>query len=85
MAVYLTEFQQLELWLHQRCSEEILSSSKKRGDQCKRSLQKQLAERGRFELPIDLRLCRISSAVHSTTLPPLRKASHSSLVEAMLT
>ncbi len=32
-----------------------------------------MAERGRFELPIDLRLCRISSAVHSTTLPPLRE------------
>ena len=32
-----------------------------------------LAERGRFELPIGLPLCRISSAVHSTTLPPLRR------------
>ena len=31
-----------------------------------------LAERGRFELPIELPLCRISSAVHSTTLPPLQ-------------
>lgn len=31
-----------------------------------------MAERGRFELPIPLRVCRISSAVHSTTLPPLR-------------
>ncbi len=31
-----------------------------------------MAERERFELSIDLRLCRISSAVHSTTLPPLR-------------
>src|SRR5690606_23706557 len=30
-----------------------------------------LAEREGFEPPIDLRLCRISSAVHSTTLPPL--------------
>src|SRR4051812_19816536 len=33
-----------------------------------------LAEREGFEPPIDLRLCRISSAVHSTTLPPLREA-----------
>ena len=31
-----------------------------------------MAEGGRFELPIPLRVCRISSAVHSTTLPPLR-------------
>ncbi len=33
-----------------------------------------MAERGRFELPIGLPLCRISSAVHSTTLPPLRNS-----------
>src|SRR5690606_16055144 len=31
-----------------------------------------LAERGGFEPPIELPLCRISSAVHSTALPPLR-------------
>src|SRR5215213_5647550 len=31
-----------------------------------------LAERGGFEPPIRLPVCRISSAVHSTTLPPLR-------------
>jgi hypothetical protein len=31
-----------------------------------------LAEREGFEPPIGLHLCRISSAVHSTTLPPLR-------------
>src|SRR5712675_3431978 len=30
-----------------------------------------LAEREGFEPPIGLHLCRISSAVHSTTLPPL--------------
>ena len=30
------------------------------------------AERGGFEPPIRLPVCRISSAVHSTTLPPLR-------------
>ena len=30
-----------------------------------------LAERGGFEPPIPLRVCRISSAVQSTTLPPL--------------
>jgi hypothetical protein len=32
-----------------------------------------LAEREGFEPPIRLPVCRISSAVHSTTLPPLRK------------
>ena len=31
-----------------------------------------LAEREGFEPPMPLRACRISSAVHSTTLPPLR-------------
>jgi hypothetical protein len=31
-----------------------------------------LAERAGFEPAIPLRVCRISSAVHSTTLPPLR-------------
>src|SRR5829696_5703249 len=31
-----------------------------------------LAEREGFEPPIRLPVCRISSAVHSTTLPPLR-------------
>jgi hypothetical protein len=34
--------------------------------------QVQLAERGGFEPPIGLHLCRISSAVQSTTLPPLQ-------------
>src|SRR3954468_5409199 len=32
----------------------------------------EMAEREGFEPPIGLHLCRISSAVHSTTLPPLR-------------
>ena len=32
----------------------------------------QVAEREGFEPPIGLHLCRISSAVHSTTLPPLQ-------------
>ena len=32
----------------------------------------ELAEREGFEPPIRLPVCRISSAVHSTTLPPLR-------------
>src|SRR5579883_570396 len=32
-----------------------------------------LAEREGFEPPIRLPVCRISSAVHSTTLPPLRR------------
>jgi hypothetical protein len=33
---------------------------------------KAMAEREGFEPPIGLHLCRISSAVHSTTLPPLQ-------------
>jgi hypothetical protein len=33
-----------------------------------------MAEREGFEPPIGLHLCRISSAVHSTTLPPLLRA-----------
>src|ERR1700756_3637282 len=37
----------------------------------------QVAEREGFEPPIGLHLCRISSAVHSTTLPPLLKAPRS--------
>lgn len=40
---------------------------------------KQLAEREGFEPPIGLHLCRISSAVHSTTLPPLRGATRAIL------
>ena len=36
-----------------------------------------MAEREGFEPPIGLHLCRISSAVHSTTLPPLLKAPRS--------
>ena len=43
--------------------------------QCKRpklsAVFERLAEREGFEPPIGLHLCRISSAVHSTTLPPL--------------
>ncbi len=34
--------------------------------------QNRMAERGGFEPPILLRVCRISSAVHSAALPPLR-------------
>jgi hypothetical protein len=37
-----------------------------------------VAEREGFEPPIELPLCRISSAVHSTTLPPLREAKRAS-------
>jgi hypothetical protein len=33
---------------------------------------RRVAEREGFEPPIGLHLCRISSAVHSTTLPPLQ-------------
>jgi hypothetical protein len=39
-------------------------------------LQTSLAEREGFEPPIRLPVCRISSAVHSTTLPPLRSQRH---------
>jgi hypothetical protein len=37
-------------------------------------LWRSVAEREGFEPPIGLHLCRISSAVHSTTLPPLQGA-----------
>ena len=40
-----------------------------------RSDASDLAEREGFEPPIGLHLCRISSAVHSTTLPPLLKGA----------
>ena len=42
-------------------------------DVCDR--EKVMAEREGFEPSIPLRVCRISSAVHSTTLPPLREVS----------
>ena len=41
-----------------------------------------LAEREGFEPPIRLPVCRISSAVHSTTLPPLREGSCTCLGKA---
>src|SRR6202012_2096279 len=44
-----------------------------------------MAEREGFEPPIGLHLCRISSAVHSTTLPPLQaqiRATHALQVGA---
>ena len=40
------------------------------GSSC--NLRDYVAEREGFEPPIGLHLCRISSAVHSTTLPPLQ-------------
>lgn len=43
-----------------------------------RTAEISLAEREGFEPPIGLHLCRISSAVHSTTLPPLLKAPYRS-------
>lgn len=49
---------------HQRPSPKISNISKM--DQCI------MAERVGFEPTIPLQVCRISSAVHSTTLPPLR-------------
>ena len=39
---------------------------------------RRVAEREGFEPPIRLPVCRISSAVRSTTLPPLRKRPASS-------
>src|SRR5437763_13116031 len=38
-----------------------------------RTFEPALAEREGFEPPIRLPVCRISSAVHSTTLPPLHQ------------
>lgn len=35
-----------------------------------------MAEREGFEPPMELPPCRISSAVQSTTLPPLREVEH---------
>ena len=43
-----------------------------------------LAEREGFEPPIPLRVCRISSAVVSTTHPPLRRVAYSILAESPL-
>jgi hypothetical protein len=39
------------------------------------TLSGMMADREGFEPPIPLRVCRISSAVHSTTLPPVRGRS----------
>ena len=41
-----------------------------------------MAEREGFEPPIELPLCRISSAVHSTTLPSLREIETDTLADA---
>ena len=43
-----------------------------------------VAEREGFEPPIRLPVCRISSAVHSTTLPPLREAQSAQVVRPYL-
>ena len=54
---------------------EILSEAKEPSQVCAKivpDIQFQLAEREGFEPPIPLRVCRISSAVVSTTHPPLR-------------
>src|SRR5262245_45661338 len=42
-----------------------------------------MAEREGFEPPIGLHLCRISSAVHSTTLPPLQGAKNRRFIAAV--
>jgi hypothetical protein len=57
-----------------RVADRVSAASKTKclGNQC--SAEQKLAEREGFEPPIPLRVCRISSAVHSTTLPPLRGA-----------
>src|SRR5262245_54713769 len=44
-----------------------------------KQLQFHLAEREGFEPPIRLPVCRISSAVHSTTLPPLQTSNFNHL------
>jgi hypothetical protein len=43
-----------------------------------------MAEREGFEPPMELPPCRISSAVHSTTLPSLREIETGTLVGARL-
>ena len=52
----------------------------RRGSSSLSSLENQsfkgpMADREEFEPPIPLRVCRISSAVHSTSLPPVRGRS----------
>ena len=47
-------------------------------------LKNQMAEREGFEPPIRLPVCRISSAVHSTTLPPLREVQNAQVVSPYL-
>gem|GEM_PF-2736223 len=44
-----------------------------------------MAERGRFELPVELPPRLISSQVHSTTLPPLRSAERAYARNASVT
>jgi hypothetical protein len=44
----------------------------------------EVAEREGFEPPIRLPVCRISSAVHSTTLPPLRRCALGPSTRAMV-
>ena len=46
-------------------------------------VSRKLAEREGFEPPIGLHLCRISSAVHSTTLPPLQAPKRAILSPAV--
>jgi hypothetical protein len=59
--------------LLRRASEGILLRATAAPNPAKLEERSRMAEREGFEPPIPLRVCRISSAVHSTTLPPLRK------------
>ncbi len=55
-----------------RCRAAIGSARPSTRDLRRAQFCSELAERGGFEPPIGLHLCRISSAVHSTALPPLQ-------------
>src|SRR6516165_7633523 len=59
------------MMLGQLLAHDLLHDEKRRIFQSNSLL---LAEREGFEPPIPLRVCRISSAVLSTTQPPLRRA-----------
>lgn len=58
---------------HQKTARKATGSEARADGVSGKTAKGKLAERGGFEPPIELPLCRISSAVHSTTLPPLRE------------
>src|SRR3569832_1340971 len=56
-----------------KAAEGILLRAEDCADPARLGERSRMAEREGFEPPIPLRVCRISSAEHSTTLPPLRE------------